>query len=182
MTTYKRALHIFRRDLRLEDNSALNAALSSAKEVITCFIFSDTQCAPHPYRSVNGLAFMIESLEELSKSLETAGGELLVLAGEPKEVIKELVTQLDIDAVFFNIDYTPFSRKRDRTIFDLCAQLSIHCAHYSDALLVEPSEFGKDDGRPYTVYTPFFKKASKLPVAKPVGFKPGVLAKSRFKG
>jgi deoxyribodipyrimidine photo-lyase len=64
MTTYQRALHIFRRDLRLDDNTALNAALESAREVIPCFIFNDTQVAPHPYRSVNGLAFMIESLEE----------------------------------------------------------------------------------------------------------------------
>lgn len=182
MTTYQRALHIFRRDLRLDDNTALNAALSSSKEVISCFIFNDTQVAPHPYRSVNGLAFMIESLEELGREIEAAGGELLVLHGAHHDIVARLIHELSIDAVFFNMDYTPFSRTRDAAIFETCARLGVHCAHYSDALLVEPSEFGKDDGKPYTVYTPFFKKASKLDVPRPTGRAKGTLSKAQYKG
>ncbi len=179
---FKRALHIFRRDLRLDDNTALNAALCSAKEVVTCFIFNDQQVAPHPYRSVNGLAFMIESLEELAAEIESAGGSLLVLRGAHHEVVERLVRELDIDAVFFNMDYSPFSRSRDAAIFDTCKNLRLHCAHYSDALLVEPSEFSKDDGKPYTVYTPFFKKAAKLVVAKPSSRAAGRLISPDYKG
>lgn len=182
MTTYQRALHIFRRDLRLDDNTALNAALTSAKEVVPCFIFNDAQVAPHPYRSVNGLAFMIESLEELAREIEAAEGTLLVLHGPHHEVVARLISELSIDAVFFNMDYTPFSRTRDAAIFETCARLGVHCAHYSDALLVEPSEFGKDDGKPYTVYTPFFKKASKLSVPPPTGKAKGALTKAPYKG
>jgi deoxyribodipyrimidine photo-lyase len=182
MTTYQRALHIFRRDLRLDDNTALNAALESAREVIPCFIFNDTQVAPHPYRSVNGLAFMIESLEELAKEISQAGGQLLVLHGAHHEVVARLIKELSIDAVFFNMDYTPFSRKRDAQIFETCKKLNVHCAHYSDALLVEPSEFGKDDGKPYTVYTPFFKKASKLTVPHPTPRAKGTLGGSAYRG
>jgi deoxyribodipyrimidine photo-lyase len=167
MPRYKRALHIFRRDLRIHDNSALNAALSQSHEVVTCFIFNNQQIAPHPYRSVNGLAFMLESLGELAKEIRTHGGELLLLKGEPKDLIKHLASELKIDAVFFNKDYTPFSRARDIEIFNLCKELNIDCNHYSDALLVEPEQFGKDDGKPYTVYTPFFKRASKLSVEAP---------------
>lgn len=181
-TRFKRALHIFRRDLRLEDNTALNAALKEAQEVVTCFIFNDQQVAPHPHRSANGLAFMIESLEELATEITTAGGSLLVLHGAHHEVVENLVNQLDIDSVFFNMDYTPFSRNRDAAIFDTCKKLKVHCAHYSDALLVEPSEFGKDDGKPYTVYTPFFKKAAKLLVPKPARRTDGVLSKPQYHG
>jgi deoxyribodipyrimidine photo-lyase len=185
-TTYQRALHIFRRDLRIVDNTALNAALDSAKEVVPCFIFNDAQINPHPYRSANGLAFMIESLEELSEEIRAAGGELLLLrcSGEPSaysETVSRLIKDLKIDAVFFNMDYTPFSRKRDKAIFDTCAKLKIPCAHYSDALLVEPSEFGKDDGKPYTVYTPFFKKAAKLTVPQPTKRATGTLIKASLK-
>jgi deoxyribodipyrimidine photo-lyase len=182
MKTYNRALHLFRRDLRLEDNTALNAALTSSAEVITCFIFNDAQVAPHPYRSRNGLAFMIESLEELAGDIKKAAGELLVLHGAHHEVISTLVKELKIDAVFFNKDYTPFSRKRDEAIAQACKALGVACIQCSDALLTEPSEFGKDDGRPYTVYTPFFKKASKLAVATPSRLTKGSLVKVAYKG
>jgi deoxyribodipyrimidine photo-lyase len=184
-TTYQRALHIFRRDLRLIDNTALNAALTSAKEVVPCFIFNDAQINPHPHRSANGLAFMIESLEELSEEIRSTGGDLLLVrcSGESNaycDTVSRLIKDLKIDAVFFNMDYTPFSRKRDKAVFDACTKLNIHCAHYSDALLVEPSEFSKDDGKPYTVYTPFFKKASKLSVPLPTKRATGSLIKAQL--
>ena len=167
MAHYKRALHIFRRDLRLSDNTALCAAADAASEVLTCFIFNDAQVAPHRYRSANGLAFMIESLEELAQEIEGRGGSLMMLHGDPSAVVKTLVSRLEIDAVFFNKDYTPFSMKRDAAIAAVCKTLGLACHSFSDALLVEPETFGKDDGKPYTVYTPFFKKASKIPVAQP---------------
>lgn len=183
MSQHKRALHIFRRDLRLHDNTALQAALSSAAEVVTCFIFNDAQAGPHPYRSVNGLAFMIESLEELAQGLEKRGGKLLVLHGEHAAVISKLVQQLEVDAVFFNRDYTPFSRARDEAIAQACKKLGVPCNTFSDALLVQPETFAKDDGKPYTVYTPFFKKASKLEVAKPSGAPRGTFSTAaKFSG
>lgn len=183
MAKHKRALHIFRRDLRLHDNTALQAALSSASEVVTCFVFNDAQAGKHRYRSVNGLAFMIESLEELARDIEARGGRLLVLHGEHDEAVGQLIRELEIDAVFFNKDYTPFSRARDAAIEKRCQALSVPCSSFSDALLVEPASFGKDDGKPYTVYTPFFKKASKLPVEKPSGAPKGTFCPAKgFRG
>lgn len=176
MATYKRALHIFRRDLRLTDNTALNAALKSADEVFTCFIFNDAQVGPHKHRSANGLCFMIESLEELEESIKKDGSGILFLHGDPTEVIEKLIAKLSLDAVFFNRDYTPFSRERDRKIEEVCASQGVASHHFADALLVEPSEFGKDDGKPYTVYTPFFKRAQKETVAQPVKLHKGHLA------
>lgn len=167
MPTYKRSLHIFRRDLRLHDNTALNAALSSSQEVVTCFIFNDAQVGAHKHRSANGLAFMIESLEELAEEIKERGGKLLFCHGDHANVVKELISKLSIEAVFFNKDYTPFSRKRDEGIASVCREHNVPCEQFSDALLCEPSAFGKDDGKPYTVYTPFFKRASKETVPQP---------------
>ncbi len=168
MSTYTRSLHIFRRDLRLCDNSALNAALSSSKEVVLCFIFNDAQVQEHRYRSTNGLAFMIESLEELDKEVSSKGGKLLFLHGEPGAVISRLISELAIEAVYVNKDYTPFSRTRDEALAKVCAHKGIPFHIHADLLLTDPESFGKDDGKPYTVFTPFFKKASKLAVPKPV--------------
>lgn len=167
MTTYQRSLHIFRRDLRTFDNTALNAALNASKEVATCFIFNDAQVREHRYRSVNGLAFMIESLEELEKEISAKGGKLLFLHGDPKAVVSELIAKLGIQAVFVNKDYTPFSRERDASLAAMCTDMGIPFHAHADLLLTDPESFGKDDGKPYTVFTPFYKKASKLAVPKP---------------
>jgi deoxyribodipyrimidine photo-lyase len=167
MATYQRSLHIFRRDLRTADNTALNAALTSSREVVACFIFNDAQVREHRYRSVNGLAFMIESLEELEKDISSKGGKLLFLHGDSKTIVSDLITKLGIQAVFVNKDYTPFSQTRDKALADLCASKSVAFHAQTDLVLVDPENFGKDDGKPYTVFTPFFKKASRLDVPKP---------------
>lgn len=177
MAQHKRALHIFRRDLRLADNTALTAALESSEEVLTCFIFNDRQVGPHRYRSANGLAFMIESLEGLEKDVAAAGGNLMFLHGEPGEVVQQLAAKLKIDAVYFNKDYTPFSRERDAALAAACKKLGLPLYACSDALLTDPETFSKDDGKPYTVYTPFFKRASRLHVAEPA--KPAKLRLAR---
>lgn len=166
-TRYRRALHIFRRDLRLTDNTALNAAIASAQEVVPCFIFNDVQVGEHRYRSVNGLAFMIESLEELSDAIAEEGGELLLLHGDPIAVCRELIETLGVDAIFVNKDYTPFSKARDEALAQLCAERGVAWHSHFDLLLTDPEAFCKDDGQPYTVFTPFFKRASKLTVPAP---------------
>jgi deoxyribodipyrimidine photo-lyase len=179
MKTNKRSLHIFRRDLRLHDNTALNAALTASEEVFTCFIFNDAQVGPHKHRSTNGLCFMIESLEELAEDISSHGGKLFFFHGDPESVVEQTISEMKIDAVYFNKDYTPFSRKRDQGIADLCARHNVACHQFSDALLTEPTTFGKDDGRPYTVYTPFFKRASKEVVPPPAKLAKGSLCKPR---
>jgi deoxyribodipyrimidine photo-lyase len=179
---YKRALHIFRRDLRIDDNTALNAALLNAEEVVTCFIFNDAQVQPHPYRSVNGLAFMIESLEELADAVAARGGKLLFLHGDPSHVLENLIQKLSLEAVFVNKDYTPFSIKRDQALAAVCDRASIPFTACTDLLLVDPETFAKDDGKPYTVYTPFFKKAQKLPVNEPVSVRKGTFGGTSYKG
>lgn len=163
----KRGLVLFRRDLRIEDNSALNAALQQCEEVLTCFIFNPKQCEEHQYRSINGLCFLVESLEELSDTLSDSGGRLLVGHGAHHEVIREILKKEKITDLYVNKDYTPFSRERDKTICEVCNELSIEFHSLSDALLVEPSKFGKPGGGAYTVYTPFAKRASLEEVRRP---------------
>jgi deoxyribodipyrimidine photo-lyase len=166
---YERALFCFRRDLRLEDNTALAAAARSAREVIACFIFTEEQVREHRYRSANGLAFLIESLEELESALAEAGGRLYVLHGEPSLVIGNLVQSGLVDAVYVNRDYTPYSRKRDAAIARSCAERHVPFHSESDLLLLEPAAFSKPDGKPYTVFTPFFKRASDETISRPSG-------------
>ncbi len=165
---FQRALFIFRRDLRLEDNTGLIFALKEAKEVIPCFIFTPEQIEKNSYRSDHSLQFMIESLEELGSSLKDKNGKLYLFHGEPKEIIEKCISELKIDAVVVNEDYTPYSIKRDHAIESVCKKHKVSFHSFEDALLHPPSETLKSDGKPYTIFTPFYRNASKLEVPHPV--------------
>ncbi len=166
---YKRSLFIFRRDLRVDDNTTLNKALEFSDEVIPCFIF-DPRLADEKrkYFNYNSFQFLLESLEDLKVQLELIGGRLFIFSALPENVIVELKQNNGIDAVFFNKDYTPFSRKRDYLINVACADAGIDAISFHDALLHEPGTVLTNEGKPYRVFSQFFRKASKIEVPLPV--------------
>lgn len=161
----QKSLFIFRRDLRLEDNTALIAALSESKEVACAFFFDPRQVNEdaNPYFSKNAFQFMLLSLGELAMEIEKKGGKLRLFLGKPEDIIGKL----DIDAVFVNRDYTPFSIKRDSELAKACKKGGIAFHSFGDALLCEPELVHKPDGKPYTVFSHYFRSASKFAVSKP---------------
>lgn len=163
----KRALFIFRRDLRLQDNRALLSALENAEEVILSFIFTQEQIEYNNYRSDRSLQFMIESLEDLEKEILTHKGKLYLFYGKPEKIIEECIDKLNIEGVFVNADYTPYSLDRDKKIEVICNKHSVFFESSHDLLLHLPEDTLKKDDSPYTIFTPFYSNASKLPVLKP---------------
>ncbi len=170
MKSHKLALHIFRRDLRLEDNTALIHALESADLVIPCFILDERQLEQNEYRSDNALQFMINSLRDLQGQLGKRGGRLCLFYGVAEEVVEKLVSSLEIDLVTWNRDYTPFSRRRDEAIQSILEKKKVEYVHHADALLHEPDLVHKNDRKPYSIFTPFLKKARTLPVRAPEAY------------
>ncbi|MBF0289492.1 MAG: deoxyribodipyrimidine photo-lyase [SAR324 cluster bacterium] len=166
-TEFEKSLFIFRRDLRLFDNTGLFKALQRSQAVIPCFILDPVQLQPHPYQSPAALTFMKESLEDLMHQLQQHGGRLFVCSGSPDRVVESLIQEVGIDAVFCNKDYTPFSQKRDQGLLDVCERHRIAFCSYHDSLLQPPGRVVKKDGNPYSVFTPFFKCASQITVPLP---------------
>ncbi len=162
-----KTLFIFRRDLRLEDNIGLISALRDSDCVIPCFIFTPEQTEENPYRSNACLQFMIESLEDLSEQLKKQEGKLYLFYGAPEAVVEECIEKLHIDQVVVNRDYTPYSTKRDEKIQSVCKKHKIPFQTFDDALLHAPEEAVKADGKPYHIFTPYFRNASHLKVAFP---------------
>ncbi len=156
------SLHVFRRDLRLHDNTALIEALHSSAQVITCFIFDKRQIELNDYKSDNCLQFMANSLQELDAQLRNKESRLYCFYGVAEDVIEQLISALKIDAVFVNRDYTAFSHARDQKIAAACRRFNIDFYSFADALLHEPEEVAKSDGEPYTVFTPFFNRAKQF--------------------
>src|SRR3990167_8954396 len=95
---YRRALHIFRRDLRLQDNTALNHALSMSAEVIPSFIFDKRQIETNDYKSSACLQFMATSLAELDEKLQKMNSRLYCFNGIAEQVVDDLLAANEIDA------------------------------------------------------------------------------------
>ena len=111
---YATSLFIFRRDLRIHDNTGLYAALNQSSSVIPCFIFTPEQIgSQNSYRSLHAIQFMLQTLNELNDALGEQGSRLHLFYGEQQHVVAQLLTTQPINAVFVNKDYTPYSRQRD---------------------------------------------------------------------
>lgn len=164
---YSLALHIFRRDLRLQDNTALIAALKSAEQVIPCFIFDERQIEKNDYKSDHGIQFMVHSLTELDIELKKHNSHLYCFYGIAENMVEQLIQSLNIQAVFINRDYTPFSRARDNHIQMICQNHNIDFHCYADALLHEPEHILKPNKTPYTIFTHFFHAASQQSISSP---------------
>ncbi|MEL0220933.1 MAG: deoxyribodipyrimidine photo-lyase [Deltaproteobacteria bacterium] len=164
---YTASIFLFRRDLRLFDNSGLRLALQRSSTVWPIFCFDPQQVEDHPYRSLPALRFMLESLADLQLQLVEAGGRLLLLRGQPQELLPELLQQSRAQAVFVNRDFTPFSQQRDTQLQKVVKQQGAAWHSVDDLLLHPPENTRKADGNPYTVFTPFYRNAARLTVPLP---------------
>jgi len=165
---HKKSLFIFRRDLRLEDNTGLIAALKQSEVVIPCFIFDIRQIgADNTYRSMHAIQFMIESLRDLEKQIKKRHGHLYLFFGIAEKVIEKLLKEENIDALFCNRDYTPFSIKRDEAIAQACHKHHVDFHQHQDLLLTEPEEVMTNANTPYAIFTAFHKKACQKNIAAP---------------
>lgn len=145
-------IHWFRRDLRLNDNTALLQAARKGK-VLPVFIF-DPALLKSQYIGAPRLQFLLNALRALDEALQQHGTRLLIRHGRPQQVLHELVQETSAEAVLFNGDYSPYARQRDEAI-QHSLPVPVHIA--DDALLIPPGAVLKDDGTPYRVYTPFWK-------------------------
>jgi deoxyribodipyrimidine photo-lyase len=146
-----------RRDLRLENNTALNAALASGLRVLPIFIFDDhiLNKLPHDDARIN---FIYQQLDIINQKLVTLDSVLLVRRGDPETIIKDLVSSLNVTQLYFNRDYEPYARKRDGHISKELTRLKVGVFHYKDQIVFEPGEILKPDAKPYTIFTPFKNK------------------------
>jgi deoxyribodipyrimidine photo-lyase len=163
----KRALIIFRRDLRVDDNRTLREA-SHYDEVIPCFILDPRQVTQqNQFLTEHGLQFMYAALHQLAEDIHAMGGRLYIYEGLPHIVLKKLLQKIEVDVVLVHKDYTPFSAERDSALAHVCTQHAIEFKQIPDVLLQEPEDVFTGSQKPYTIFTPFYKRASQLHVKEP---------------
>lgn len=147
-------IHWFRRDLRLQDNTALHHAISSGAPVLPVFIFDDRLLKSDRVGAPR-VAFMLHALQALDNAVRNHGGQLMIRRGQPSTILSELVKAYDVEAVYFNRDYSPYARKRDEAV---ASALTVPVHTFDDLLIMPPGSVLKADSTPYTVYTPYRKK------------------------
>lgn len=151
-------VHWFRRDLRLEDNTALSAALSSGFQVVPIFIFDPLILAKLPDHKDRRVHFIRDALATLQAELREKGGDLLVVHDEPEAAWRKILAQFKVEAVYVNRDYEPYALDRDRKIRKLFEEKGVRYEDFKDQVIFEKREVAKKDGDPYTVFTPYSKK------------------------
>ena len=154
----KIVLFWFRRDLRLKDNAGLYHALKSGYKVLPVFIFDKTILEKLPSKNDKRVDFIHQSITLLNEQLQQYQSGLVVLHSFPLKAFEELTTTYEIESVYTNHDYEPDANQRDNDIKQFLAGKDIHFKTYKDQCIFEKSEVTKDDGKPYTVFTPYSKK------------------------
>lgn len=155
---HKITLFWFRRDLRLEDNAGLYHALKNHKNVLPLFIFDTSILEKLSDPKDKRVEFIHSTLVDLKKQLEEKGSSLLLKYGIPLEIYQQLISEYEIEAVYTNHDYEPYAKQRDHQIKELLSKYAIPFNTYKDQVIFEKDEVTKEDGLPYSVYTPYSRK------------------------
>jgi len=154
----KIAIFWHRRDLRIEDNAGLYHALLSGYPVLPLFIFDTNILDDLQDRLDARVTFLHDELSALKADLEAKGATLLVRHGDPLQVWSELLDEFDVAAVYANRDYEPYAKQRDEAVAALLGERGVNWQTSKDHVLFEYGEVLKNDGNPYTVFTPYSRK------------------------
>jgi deoxyribodipyrimidine photo-lyase len=142
----------FRRDLRVEANTALRAAIESAcaedATLLPIFILDPKLVASS---GSNRLAFLYEALQ----SLRDSGVPLVVLEGTPRAVLTDLVQSHRVVKVICAYDYAPTGVRRDTEIKTVLKSMGVSIEQVGSPYAVAPGTVRKGDGTPFKVFTPF---------------------------
>ena len=166
----------FRRDLRWQDNAGLYHALYQAKleghQVLPIFIFDKNILSQSEDKADRRVDFIHQTLSRLQNDLVAKGKSLWVQYGTPTEVFEKLFKDFNIASVYTNHDYGPKANARDAAIEKMTLKNGASYHHYKDQVIFEKDEVIKDDGKPYTIYTPYANKwrtvwAGKIPKKHP---------------
>lgn len=158
------SIFIFHRDLRINDNLALNELSQISKNIIPIFIFNPVQISPkqNKYFNDNSVQFMIQALKNLKRQTK---GKLQFFYGDPKNVLSSILKNNDIDTIAYNSDYTPFAKKRNKTYASVAKKYNTKVITSQDYTLLD-MEIIRD--KSYSVFKPYYQKVLKNKIPKPV--------------
>ncbi len=159
-----------RRDLRVDDNPALSAAADRGA-VVAVYIYAPKEEQPWAAGAASR-AWLHRSLTVFAQQLKDLGIELNIFHGDSVEVLKRVISETGADMVYYNRRYEPEGISRDRKVESALTAKGVQVRSFKSALIFEPHEIENRSGKPFRVFTPFYKhcltrltktKAARLP-------------------
>jgi deoxyribodipyrimidine photo-lyase len=158
----------FRRDLRLDDNPALQAACRDCETLLPLYIHNPAAEAPWSPGAASRW-WLHTSLERLDEALRRLGSRLLIERGDSLAVLQAILAASGATRVHWNRLYDPATRSRDTRIKQVLRAQGVEVASHPGSVLAEPWEIMTAKGEPYRVFTPFWRRGSeRLPESEPL--------------
>jgi deoxyribodipyrimidine photo-lyase len=154
-----------RNDLRLSDSPALSKGASDADRVVAVYVH-ETQGTRPP--GAAGRWWLNGSLTRLAPRLAEVGVELRVEAGDPEDILIRLAADVDAEAVYWNRRYAPGECELDTRIKTNLQDRGLAVLSCPGNVLVEPWQIATGQGKPYSVYTPFWKTLRGRDIDRPI--------------
>lgn len=158
MSSPNNALVWLRRDLRLDDHRALEAAVHSGANVQHIFVFDTTILDKLSNKRDRRVEFIHESLLEMQRGLQAVGATLVVLHGDPAVLIPQFCRDHAIGAVYAARDFEPQAVARDQFVLNTLARQGVQWHAVDDHTVVAPDTIVQSKHRPYVVFTPYHKR------------------------
>lgn len=156
------ALFWHRRDLRLVDHQVIAQVLPKTPRIVGLLCF-DPQLLKSEDLAPARIAYLLGCLAALAKDYERLGSRLLFFTGDPTLVLPTVTQQLDAKLVAWSLDTEPYAQERDHAVAQGLREKGVSVITDWDQLLHHPGEVLTQAGKPYTVFTPFWKNWSKQP-------------------
>jgi deoxyribodipyrimidine photo-lyase len=150
------ALVWFRLDLRLADNPAMEAAAARNKKIVPVFIWAPEEEGEWPPGAASRW-WLHQSLQSLADGLRRRGMHLVLRRGPSLDALRSLIRECGADSVFWNRRYEPALRARDAFVQKALISAGLHVETHNSALLFEPEEIRTTSGKPFRVFTPFWR-------------------------
>jgi deoxyribodipyrimidine photo-lyase len=147
-----------RRDLRLNDHSALYHALMSNYPVLVIFVFDPEILDKLSDKEDKRIAFILKQLNKINAELSNYDSGLMVLHEQLIPAFEKLKSEFTIKEVYTNNDYEPYALIRDSKVAEYLSQEGISFKTFKDQVIFEKAEIMKSDGTPYTVFTPYSRR------------------------
>ena len=169
------AVFIFRRDMRMKDNTAFIKCIDYCKKndltLLPMFNITPVQIIEknNEYFSHRSVQFLDDSLADLQSQLKNKyKAKLHLIFGEIDDILHDISKKYKINCVFYNKDLTPFARKRDEDLNNLCEANDIETFGFEDYTVYPVNSITSGSGGYYKVFTPFYNKAKEIKINKPV--------------
>jgi deoxyribodipyrimidine photo-lyase len=147
-----------RRDIRLDDNTALGQALQQSDGAVIPVFVLDPRILQAAGTGAARVHFLMEALRDLNEQIRVKGARLIMREGEPIEELIKLCRETGADGVFFNRDYEPYAVQRDHRALDELRGSGFRAEVFGDRLMFEPEDIRTANNKPFTVYTPFRRR------------------------